>query len=73
MKSIKLFNYNIIRNFTTKPKKPIIKQKPKKSTINENFKPGPSGKESGGPLVDDRSIEPTIHGDWQKKGRCTDF
>lgn len=29
----------------------------------------PSGPEWGGP----RGREPTRHGDWEQKGRCTDF
>lgn len=32
-----------------------------------------SGKEWGGPMRGGRFYEPTRYGDWERKGRCTDF
>lgn len=50
----------------TDPKDKIIPQpvmpKPKRP-------PSPVGKEYGGPT----GPEPTRYGDWEQKGRCTDF
>jgi hypothetical protein len=34
---------------------------------------GPSGKEYGGPQRGGKFKEPTRFGDWERKGRCTDF
>lgn len=34
---------------------------------------GPSGKEFGGPQRGGKFKEPTRFGDWERKGRCTDF
>ncbi|GMF18008.1 unnamed protein product [Phytophthora lilii] len=34
---------------------------------------GPSGAEYGGPMRGGKLKEPTRFGDWERKGRCTDF
>ncbi len=34
---------------------------------------GPTGAEWGGPRRGGKFQEPTRYGDWEKKGRCTDF
>lgn len=34
---------------------------------------GPSGKEYGGPMRGGKFKEPTRFGDWERKGRCSDF
>uniref|UniRef100_A0A7S1XVT7 Succinate dehydrogenase assembly factor 4, mitochondrial n=2 Tax=Phaeomonas parva TaxID=124430 RepID=A0A7S1XVT7_9STRA len=34
---------------------------------------GPAGKEWGGPRRGGKLAEPTRFGDWERKGRCTDF
>ncbi|CAM9407828.1 unnamed protein product [Discosporangium mesarthrocarpum] len=34
---------------------------------------GPKGKEWGGPTRGGRLSEPTRFGDWERKGRCSDF
>ena len=34
---------------------------------------GPSGLEWGGPTRDGKYKEPTRFGDWENKGRCSDF
>lgn len=34
---------------------------------------GPAGKEFGGPQRGGKFKEPTRFGDWERKGRCTDF
>lgn len=41
--------------------------------MEEMFVEGPMGREWGGPTRGGRLQEPTIHGDWQRKGRCSDF
>ena len=42
--------------------------------IEEMFIMGPDGtKEWGGPTRGGRMPEPTRYGDWERKGRCTDF
>jgi hypothetical protein len=35
--------------------------------------PGPAGLEWGGPTRGGRQLEPTRYGDWERRGRCTDF
>mmetsp|Transcript_3182 Transcript_3182/g.12786 ORF Transcript_3182/g.12786 Transcript_3182/m.12786 type:complete len:135 (-) Transcript_3182:340-744(-) len=39
----------------------------------EMFVKGPAGVEWGGPRRGGRLEEPTRFGDWERKGRCTDF
>jgi hypothetical protein len=34
---------------------------------------GPAGKEWGGPTRGGKFKEPTRYGDWERKGRCSDF
>jgi hypothetical protein len=39
----------------------------------EMFIMGPGGMEWGGPTRGGKHPEPTRYGDWEQKGRCTDF
>ncbi|GMH80218.1 hypothetical protein TrST_g7796 [Triparma strigata] len=41
--------------------------------LEEMFIKGPMGMEWGGPTRGGKMNEPTVHGDWQRKGRCSDF
>ena len=41
--------------------------------MEEMFVETPMGLEWGGPTRGGRLAEPTIHGDWSRKGRCSDF
>ncbi|GMI51906.1 hypothetical protein TeGR_g485 [Tetraparma gracilis] len=41
--------------------------------LEEMFVDTPMGKEWGGPTRGGRHAEPTMHGDWSRKGRCSDF
>ena len=41
--------------------------------MEEMFIMGPKGMEWGGPTRGGRYKEPTRYGDWERKGRCTDF
>lgn len=41
--------------------------------MEEMFIETPMGLEWGGPTRGGRLAEPTMHGDWSRKGRCTDF
>lgn len=41
--------------------------------MEEMFVQGPAGMEWGGPTRGGRHKEPTRYGDWERKGRCTDF
>jgi hypothetical protein len=41
--------------------------------LEEMFIQGPSGLEWGGPTRGGRRPEPTRYGDWERKGRATDF
>lgn len=39
----------------------------------ETVEIGPSGVEYGGPTLGGKLMEPTRFGDWERKGRCSDF
>ncbi|GMI38180.1 hypothetical protein TrCOL_g7971 [Triparma columacea] len=41
--------------------------------MEEMFIETPMGLEWGGPTRGGRLAEPTMHGDWSRKGRCSDF
>lgn len=41
--------------------------------MEEMFVMGPAGMEWNGPTRGGRQKEPTRYGDWERKGRCTDF
>lgn len=41
--------------------------------MEEMFIMGPKGLEWGGPTRGGRQKEPTRYGDWERRGRCTDF
>lgn len=41
--------------------------------MEDMFVDGPAGTEWGGPTRGGRLAEPTRYGDWERKGRCTDF
>lgn len=41
--------------------------------LEEMVQDGPAGKEWGGPTRGGRYREPTRFGDWERKGRCSDF
>ncbi|KAG5175099.1 hypothetical protein JKP88DRAFT_172801, partial [Tribonema minus] len=42
--------------------------------MEQMFVPGPDGSmEYGGPTRGGKLAEPTRFGDWERKGRCTDF
>lgn len=43
------------------------------SDMEEMFIQGPAGMEWGGPTRGGRRPEPTRYGDWERKGRTTDF
>jgi len=41
--------------------------------MEEMFVETTMGREWGGPTRGGRMCEPTMHGDWSRKGRCSDF
>lgn len=41
--------------------------------MEEMLQDGPAGKEWGGPTRGGVLREPTRFGDWERKGRCSDF
>lgn len=41
--------------------------------MEEMLQEGPAGKEWGGPTRGGMLGEPTRFGDWERKGRCSDF
>ena len=59
---------------TEPPKKPTLpKVEDDEEEYEEMFVDTPIGKEWGGPMRGGRHPEPTRYGDWERKGRASDF
>ena len=64
---------NLKNNIPNSPFNDVIEEE--ESELEEMFVEGPSlGKvEWGGPTRGGSRLEPTRYGDWDRKGRCSDF
>ena len=55
------------------PEKDVRREDEDEEELEEMFIEGPAGLEWGGPTRGGRKPEPTRYGDWERKGRVSDF